>query len=365
NALLKTLEEPPTHVYFVLATTESHKVPETIISRCQRFDFKRIPLKKTVEQLEYICSAENIDFDNDGLKLVAQLADGSLRDATSILDQLASTAEKVTYDNVNIMFGRLNDDFFGRFTEHIIERNPKGLIDSLNDVMARGYDLESFVSEFAFYIHKLFLIKNKIETEETEVMNETVKELAIKQTKEFSNESLMQITTELTETSSKLKFTSNKKLLVENELARIAYLIESKDINDIIAMIKNVNTGEIIKKKPLIEEKKEEKISQSTDIIEKLINLLKTKKFFISEALRMSKIRYTKDNYYELEVPRAYIKDLNQKTINEEIKEQNLDIEIKIFYNNEEKYNKLKTNPFEDNPLINKLLKETDSQIIE
>ncbi len=365
NALLKILEEPPEHVIFIFATTEPFNVIPTILSRCQRFDFKRIPLKKTVEQLEYICSAENIDFDNDGLKLVAQLADGSLRDATSILDQLASTAEKVTYDNVNIMFGRLNDDFFGRFTEYIIERNPKGLIDSLNDVMARGYDLESFVSEFAFYIHKLFLIKNKIETEETEVMSETVKELAIKQTKEFSNESLMQITTELTETSSKLKFTNNKKLLVENELARIAYLIESKDINDIIAMIKNVNIGEIIKRKPLIEEKKEEKISQSTNIMEKLINLLKTKKFFISEALRMSKIRYTKDNYYELEVPRAYIKDLNQKTIDEEIKEQNLDIEIKIFYNNEEKYNKFKTNPFEDNPLINKLLKETDSQIIE
>ena len=121
NALLKILEEPPKHVIFIFATTEPYNVIPTILSRCQRFDFKRIPVSQTVSQLEFICNEESIEYDLDGLKLISTLADGSLRDATSIIDQLASTMERVTYDNVNIMFGRLNDEFFSRFAESILD----------------------------------------------------------------------------------------------------------------------------------------------------------------------------------------------------------------------------------------------------
>ena len=365
NALLKILEEPPKHVIFIFATTEPYNVIPTILSRCQRFDFKRIPVNQTVSQLEFICKEESIDYDTDGLKLVATLADGSLRDATSIIDQLASTMDKISYDNVNIMFGRLNDEFFSRFTENIINHDVKSLINSFNDVLARGYDIESFVSELAGYIHKLFLIKNRIKTEETDVMTKEIAYKAQAQAEKLSAESLMQITRELIETSSRLRMTTNKKIIVENHLARIAHMTDSKSIDEILDIVNSYAGSE--KKKTVISVKetssKKEKPVQ-TSIIDELTEIIPPDQSFTAEALRKSKILLAKDNLIELEVPSSYNKDLNQDIIDSIVNNAGIKKTVRIIFNDEKKYNRIIKNELEENPMIIKLLEKTDSKII-
>ncbi|MDD3804550.1 MAG: DNA polymerase III subunit gamma/tau, partial [bacterium] len=170
NALLKILEEPPEHVKFIFATTEPYNVIPTILSRCQRFDFKRIPISEIVRQLEIICREEKIEYEPDGLSLIAQMADGGMRDALSILDQIALLQQKIAYDSVNLMFGRLDVFFFSGYTDLIIKKDINALISGLNDILQNGYDLETFVSELAFYIHRLMLIKNDINTEDIQIL---------------------------------------------------------------------------------------------------------------------------------------------------------------------------------------------------
>lgn len=364
NALLKILEEPPKHVIFIFATTEPYNVIPTILSRCQRFDFKRIPVSQTVLQLEYICKAERIEYDKDGLKLVATLADGSLRDATSIVDQLASTMDKISYDNVNIMFGRLNDEFFSRFTDDIIGNDAKSLIVSFNDVLARGYDIESFVSELAAYIHKLFLIKNNIKTEETEVMTADIASKALKQAAEVSGEALMQITRELIETSSKLRLTSNKKIIVENHLARIAHMTDAKSIEEILEIVSSYKTGE--KKKEVADTDVElpSENAESGNIIDILAGNVPSDQFFTVEALKKSRIRLEQDNLVELEVPRTYVKDLNQDIIDSIVQKAGIEKTVRIIFNDDKKYNRIIKNQLEENPMVIKLLNKTGSEII-
>ncbi len=362
NALLKILEEPPKHVIFIFATTEPYNVIPTILSRCQRFDFKRIPVSQTVSQLEFICNEESIEYDLDGLKLISTLADGSLRDATSIIDQLASTMERVTYDNVNIMFGRLNDEFFSRFAESILDNTPKKLIDSLNDILSRGYDLESFVSELAMYIHKLYLIKNNIETEEIEVMSAALRQKAKEQSNRISSEALMQITKELTDTVMDLRLTANKRMIVENQLARIAGMLDSKGIDEIVSMLQGLQKKKSFKE---IEETVEPELEKNddTDIINHLIAQLSAEQFFITEALKMSKIRFAEGDYYEIDVPRTYMKDLNQETLNKILAANKIEKEVKIIFNDDKKYNRIIKNELEENPIVKHLMKSMDSRI--
>lgn len=364
NALLKILEEPPKHVIFIFATTEPYNVIPTILSRCQRFDFKRIPVSQTVLQLEYICKAEHIEYDTDGLKLVATLADGSLRDATSIVDQLASTMDKISYDNVNIMFGRLNDEFFSRFTDDIIKNDAKSLIVSFNDVLARGYDIESFISELAAYVHKLFLIKHNIKTEETEVMTADIAAKALKQAAELSGEALMQITRELIETSSKLRLTSNKKIIVENHLARIAHMTDAKSIEEILEIVNSYKTGEKKKEVADTDVKLPSQSAESDNIIDLLAGNVPSDQFFTVEALKKSRIRLEQDNLVELEVPRTYIKDLNQDIIDSIVQKAGIEKAVRIIFNDDKKYNRIIKNQLEENPMVIKLLNKTGSEII-
>lgn len=367
NALLKILEEPPEHVIFIFATTEPYNVIPTILSRCQRFDFKRISLFKIIEQLSIICKMEQIEFEKEGLRLIAQLADGSMRDATSILDQLASGEAKVTYDNVNMMFGRLDTPFFLNFTDTIVKKDVKTLIDSLNEVMMRGYDLESFVSELSFHFHKLFLIKNDVITEDIQVMDEQMKERANAQAEEFSNGALTQITKELIETASKLKFTSNKKMLVENELARIVSFTSAKNIDEIIDMLKGFKPGtvsiETSKKKVEVEEAFPQTVS--LPLIEQFSEALLEKDFFLSTAIKNSKILESKDNAYILEVPSTYMKDISQAKIDAAIEETGIDIKLNIRFKNDEKYNKIIKSKLEHNPRVSRLMENIDGEIIE
>jgi len=145
NALLKTLEEPPAHVKFIFATTEAHKVPMTILSRCQRFDFKRIPVAQIIGQLEKISAEEDIEIGKSGLAMIAREAEGSMRDAESLLDQVVSfTGPKVEDRHIIEILGVIDRDVILNAVRAIIEGAPRGCLEIVDQIYNYGYDIKEF-----------------------------------------------------------------------------------------------------------------------------------------------------------------------------------------------------------------------------
>jgi DNA polymerase III subunit gamma/tau len=164
NALLKTLEEPPKHVIFILATTEIHKVPETIISRCQRFDFTRLPIANIIEKLSLIAASENIKIDQDSLEMIALSAEGGMRDAESLLGQIISLEDKnITTKEVEEILGTADREMAFEIIEALIEDNSSLAIQKINALLDAGYDLTVFNKSLINYLRQLMLIKTNPE----------------------------------------------------------------------------------------------------------------------------------------------------------------------------------------------------------
>ncbi|MFN3535373.1 MAG: DNA polymerase III subunit gamma/tau, partial [Desulfatiglandales bacterium] len=145
NALLKTLEEPPNHVVFIFATTEPHKVPATILSRCQRFDFMRIPPKEMARHLLMVAQKEGIQIEDAAIELIVKRSEGSMRDAQSLLDQLITfVGPKVTHEEVEELLGEIESALVGEACIAIAERNPKGIFETVKIAYEKGYDLKEF-----------------------------------------------------------------------------------------------------------------------------------------------------------------------------------------------------------------------------
>jgi DNA polymerase-3 subunit gamma/tau len=160
NALLKTLEEPPPFVKFIFATTHPEKIPTTVISRCQRLDFRRIPLMEIIAQLEKISRAEDIKVDKEVLFAIAKSSDGSLRDAESILDQLVSfSRDKVSLQDINSVFGLITQDVLFDITEKIIRKDSKGALALLNNVIEEGKDIGIFLANLTEHFRNLIIAK--------------------------------------------------------------------------------------------------------------------------------------------------------------------------------------------------------------
>ncbi|OGM93036.1 DNA polymerase III, subunit gamma and tau, partial [Candidatus Wolfebacteria bacterium RIFOXYB2_FULL_49_7] len=161
NALLKTLEEPPSHVFFILATTESHKVPETIISRCQRFDFKRVDTKSIVARLGYIAQHEKIEAELDALELIARNVDGGLRDAIGLMEQITFDG-KLTYEAVKKGLGIAGHKAAEQLFEQILAHDVKKALATVSDIHYDGYDISQFTKDFLEYLREKMLdaVKN-------------------------------------------------------------------------------------------------------------------------------------------------------------------------------------------------------------
>jgi DNA polymerase-3 subunit gamma/tau len=160
NALLKTLEEPPAHVVFILATTEIHKVPQTIISRCQRFDFARLPIQNIIEKLTLIAKAEKVKIDQEALEMIAISAEGGMRDAESLLGQIISLEDKnITIKEVEDILGTADKKTAETVAEMIFNKDSSGAIAKINELLENGYDLEIFNKSFVNYLRQLMIIK--------------------------------------------------------------------------------------------------------------------------------------------------------------------------------------------------------------
>jgi len=167
NALLKTLEEPPSHVLFILATTEPHKLPATIISRCQRFDFHRIPLQVMVNLLQKICLSQGVRVEEQALQLVAKLAEGGARDALSLLDQAISySKDEVRASDIMQITGTVAQSYFSTLALHIVERDVAKVMEQFDRVMVQGKDPEQFLHDFLYYYRDMLLLKAAPQLEE-------------------------------------------------------------------------------------------------------------------------------------------------------------------------------------------------------
>lgn len=167
NALLKTLEEPPSHVIFILATTEPHKLPATIISRCQRFDFHRIPLKVMVNLLQKICLSQGVRVEEQALQLVAKMAEGGARDALSLLDQAISfSRDEVRASDIMQITGTVSQTYFSVLARSIAERDVAQVMEQFDQIMVQGKDPEQFLHDFLYYYRDMLLLKTAPQLEE-------------------------------------------------------------------------------------------------------------------------------------------------------------------------------------------------------
>lgn len=217
NALLKTLEEPPSYVIFILATTEVHKIPVTILSRCQRYDFKRIPVEVITENLRRLTQAEGIAAEEKALRFVAKSGDGAMRDALSLLEQCIAFhyGETLTYDFVLDVLGAVDTSVFSRLLRVLLQEKTKESIEILEEILLQGRELSQFITDFIWYLRNLMLVKNAENAEELlDVSAENLQALK-EEAVMVSQETLMRYIRVLSELSNQIRYAAQKRVLIE------------------------------------------------------------------------------------------------------------------------------------------------------
>ena len=222
NAFLKTLEEPPPHAKFILATTEKHKIIPTILSRCQIFDFKRVNNEEIVKNLKYVAQSEDIDVEDEALFLIAEKSDGALRDSLSIFDRLISFSEgKLTYNDVADHLNILDYQYYFKITEQLINNDISSLLVSFNQIIDNGFDGQHFINGLSEHLRKLLLCQHK-ETVNLFSINESLKEQYLNQA-EITDVKFLVEALKLTNTCDlQYKISTNKRLLVEICLMQVS-----------------------------------------------------------------------------------------------------------------------------------------------
>ncbi len=244
NAFLKTLEEPPHHAIFILATTEKHKVLPTILSRCQTYDFARITIADTVEHLEYVAKSEGIQAEPEALNVIAQKADGGMRDALSIFDQVASyTNGNITYQAVIENLNVLDYEYYFQLTETILNGNIRGSLLLLNDILNKGFDAQNVINGLASHFRDLLVCKDETTLVLFEVgasIRERYKDMARRCPDTFLYKAI-----ELANTCDlNYRASRNKRLLVELTLIQLCQLTRPAEEDKKKASIEAINQNQ-------------------------------------------------------------------------------------------------------------------------
>ena len=223
NALLKTLEEPPSYVIFILATTEAHKIPITILSRCQRYDFKRISILTIADRLTQLMKEEQVDVEEKAIRYIARKADGSMRDALSLMDQCIAfyLGKKLTYDNVLDVLGAVDTEIFSRMLRLIIGSEVSELMKMLEELVMQGRELGQFVTDFTWYMRNLLLLKASDDLEDVlDVSSENLK-LLQEEAGMVREDTLIRYIRIFSELSSQIKYESSKRIALEVALIKL------------------------------------------------------------------------------------------------------------------------------------------------
>lgn len=223
NALLKTLEEPPEYVIFILATTEVHKIPITILSRCQHYDFKRISIETISERLKELMVTEQVEVEERAIRYVAKAADGSMRDALSLLDQCIAfyLGQKLTYDNVLEVLGAVDTDVFSKLLRNIIKRDVPKVLDTVEELVMLGRELTQLSVDFTWYLRNLLLVKTSDNIEDVlDVSTENLLQLK-EEAGMIETDMLLRYIRIFSELSGQLKYASQKRVLLEVALIKL------------------------------------------------------------------------------------------------------------------------------------------------
>lgn len=235
NALLKTLEEPPAHVIFILATTEVHKIPQTILSRCQRFDFRRIPLKQIAEYLKKICELENIQADAAALWLIAKQGDGSMRDSLSLLDQVISfTNGKLTESEVGTVLGLTSRTLVYAVFDHLLHRQPRELVDSLEKLSTSGQNPSLFFEDLAKLLRHSLLLKADANATDLIDLPEDEIQLLIEKVQAVSDADLHLLFDMVIKASQDLSRASDQQIVFEMALLRMSQAPRIVDLQTLL-----------------------------------------------------------------------------------------------------------------------------------
>ncbi len=223
NALLKTLEEPPEYVIFILATTEVHKIPVTILSRCQRYDFRRLPLETLRAQLTDVLRSEGIEWEDEAVAYLAARADGSSRDGLSLLEQCVSlrSDRKLTYDNVLNALGAVDQRVFSEMTRYILSENVTGVLQETGRLLSAGRDLSQFVLDYIWYFRNLMLLTTGDPGEDILGVSKENMARMREEAKDLSLEEIIRFIRILSELSNALRNSGSRRVLFETALLRM------------------------------------------------------------------------------------------------------------------------------------------------
>jgi len=248
NALLKTLEEPPTHVKFILATTEPQKLPTTILSRCQRFDFKRISNENIVKRLKVACEETGIQITDQALKTIAVLSEGAARDALSILERCVQEGNNgIDEEKVKELVGIPKTIFVNKIVTNIINNNAKSAIESLNEVLEQGKDIQNLLWEIIKYIKDILLYKT---SKDISLYNdEELKKIEELVTK-ISKDRLIGIIYSLSETENNIKWSEQKEIILQAGIIKLCTTTEQDGIDELRKRVQEleekINSGNIV-----------------------------------------------------------------------------------------------------------------------
>lgn len=242
NALLKTLEEPPSYVIFILATTESHKIPITISSRCQKYDFRRIPVDVISDRLADLMEREGLDADRKAIDYIAKSGDGSMRDALSILDQCVAfnLGQKLTYDKVLETIGAVDIDTFARLLDCVLGQDVEGAIDIVDEIVWQGRELGRFVSEFTWFLRNILVVKlSQTEGDRLDMTKENLQRIRdIASVMEEST--IIRYINVFSDASASIKYSTQKRIVLEMAVIKLCRPQMETDITSVLERVRSL-----------------------------------------------------------------------------------------------------------------------------
>ena len=300
NALLKTLEEPPAHVKFILATTEPQKLPATILSRCQRFDFKKISNQNIEKRLDFVCKESKIDITPEAKKLIAILAEGAMRDALSILERCMQEEELITEDLVKELVGIPKTENVNQITTSILNKDTENALKTIDNVLEQGKDISNFLWEIIKYVKDILVYKTNTKLEiysEEELAN--IKKLA----EATSKERLISIIYELSNLANEIKWSSQKLIMFQVCIIKLCNNQESN--NNIMPQSGNASVTNL---------KEIEDVKYKIDRLEKEIKLMSTTDKTIQKVNKATEVKEQKG--FKPEIKKSSTVKLGEKVKN-------------------------------------------------
>lgn len=256
NALLKTLEEPPPHIMFIFATTEIHKLPATIISRCQRFDFRRISVEEIMKNIGGIAQKEGIQIEEEALLMIAKKGDGSLRDAQSIFDQIVALCGKnITKEQILEALNIVDQDFYFRVTDLIKAKDAKGGLALVADIMNRGYDIKEFLSGLTEHLRNLLTAATTGTTsfiEESDFYRKKYAEVA----QQFSVADILRLLKLVSATEGAMRWSAQPRFKLETDIVQMITMNSAAEVGEVLRRIEEMSSARSPLDKGLAEKKK-------------------------------------------------------------------------------------------------------------